>query len=160
MSKVIRNNTSGAIRLTPNFFLSEFTDSDTAEREGIDNTPNPLAVQNLFKLAALMEQVRALLGNRVISVSSGFRGPTLNARVRGSANSDHLTGEACDFRVPAFGTPLQVAAAIAKSSIQFGQLIYEGTWVHISLPTRAHNGEVLTATFINGQVRYSQGLPT
>lgn len=147
MSKVIRNNTSGAIQLSPHFHLSEFTESDTAEREGIDNAPDPMAVKNLFKVAALMEQVRSALGAKPILVSSGFRSVQLNARVGGARTSNHMTGEAVDFRCPGFGTPLQISQAIVKSGIKFGQLLMEGTWVHISLPDGNNDGEVLTAHF-------------
>ena len=159
MAKIVQKNTSGAIQLSAHFYLSEFTDSQTADRKGIDNAPDPLAVQSLFRLAALMEQVRKLLGGKVIAVSSGFRSAALNKAVGGAGSSDHLRGEACDFTCRAFGTPLQVAAAIAASDIAFGQLIQEGgSWIHISLPNRPVNREVLTATFTDGKARYTKGL--
>jgi zinc D-Ala-D-Ala carboxypeptidase len=157
---VIRKTSNGGIQLSPNFWLSEFTDSSTAVRLGIDNAPDPLAQAALFKTAALMEEVRALLGGKPIIINSGYRGLALNKAVGGSRVSDHLRGEACDFRCPAYGTPLQIAALIAKSGIKFGQLIFEGTWVHISLPNRGRdNGQVLTAKFTDGKAAYSQGLP-
>ena len=65
MAKIIQKITSGSLQLSPNFYLSEFLISDNAVRAGISNTPDPLSVQNLFRLAKMMEQVRALLGNRV-----------------------------------------------------------------------------------------------
>lgn len=163
MSKVIRKPAEN-LRLAPHFFLSEFVESESAERLGIDNTPDPLALANLFKLAAMMEEIRALLGGKVISVSSGYRAPALNVAVGGSLTSDHVRGEACDFKCRSFGTPLDVARAIAKSNIKFGQLIWEGSWVHISLPNRGErNGEVLTAKFVkqaNGRTKavYSKGI--
>jgi zinc D-Ala-D-Ala carboxypeptidase len=162
MAKVIQKITSGSIQLSPHFYLSEFTDSDMAVRKGINNTPDPLAVQNLFRLAALMEQVRKLLGDRVVSISSGFRNPAVNQAVGGSKTSNHMRGEACDFSCRSFGTPLQVVQAIAKSSIKFGQVIQEGNWVHLSLPDGVNDGEVLTAHFTttNGKTTatYTRGL--
>jgi hypothetical protein len=107
-----------------------------------------MSVQNLFKLATLLESVRKVLGDKAILVSSGYRCPALNHAVGGAAVSDHLRGAAADFTVPSFGTPLQIATAIAKSNIKFGQLIWEGTWVHISLPDGNNDGEVLTAKFV------------
>ena len=158
--KVIQTTNSGSIQLTPHFYLSEFTESDKAVRLGLDNTPDPLAVANLYKCAALMEKVRSLLGDRAIFVSSGYRSASVNAAIGGAEHSDHLRGEAVDFVCRSFGTPLQVASAIAKSSIEFGQLIQEGSWVHISLPNRGvSNGEVLTAKFIPGEkTQYMKGL--
>lgn len=158
--KVTRTNTNGGIQLSSHFWLSEFTDSSTAVRLGIENAPDPLVQANLFKTAALMEEVRKLLGGLPIIISSGYRSEALNRAVGGSRVSDHLRGEACDFRCPAYGTPLQIAAAITKSDIKFGQLIFEGSWVHVSIPNRGKdNGQVLTAKFSSGKATYSKGLP-
>lgn len=156
--KVVRKTTSGALQLSPHFYLSEYTDSDKGERAGIDNSPNPFIIKNLFRHAALMEQVRSLLGDKVISISSGYRCPALNDLVGGSKTSDHMTGEALDFVCRGYGTPLQVAAAIAKSSLKWGQLIQEGSWIHLSLPCEKHNQEVMTAHFKNGKASYTLGL--
>lgn len=158
MSKVIQNVTSGALQLSPHFYLSEFLLSSMATRLGIDNTPDPLAVQNMFRMAALMEQVRKLLGDKIISVDSGFRSSALNKAVGGSPVSDHMRGEACDFLCPSFGTPLQIVQAIAVSDLKWGQLIQEGNWVHISLPDAVHSQEVMTAHFVDGEAHYSQGI--
>lgn len=160
MPKIIQNVKSGDLQLTPNFYLSEFLASEIADRNGIVNTPDPLAVQNLFKTAATLEQVRKLLGNRAIFVSSGYRCLALNRLLHSDDSSDHVRGEAVDFVCRGFGTPLQVAAAIAKSDIPFGQLIMEGSWVHLSLPDARHNREVLTAHFAPGKkTTYTKGLP-
>ena len=157
--KVVRSSNNGGIQLSPHFWLSEFIESNTATRLGINNSPDPLAQANLFKVAALMEEVRKLLGGKPIIVSSGYRSEALNRAVKGSRVSDHLRGEACDFTCPGYGTPLQIAAAIAKSGIKFGQLIEEfGDWVHISLPNRSVNNEVLTARKAGGRVVYTRGL--
>lgn len=158
--KVIQKSNSGSIQLSPNFYLSEMLYSETAIREGIENVPDPLAVKNLYAMALLLEEVRKLLGNKVISVSSGFRCLELNTRIGSSNTSDHVRGSAADFSCHAYGTPLQICAAIAKSNIKFGKLIFEGTWVHISLPDGEGDGQVLTAIFKKGEkTRYVPGLP-
>lgn len=159
MAKIIQNITSGDIQLSPNFYLSEFLVSAEATRRGIPNTPDPLAVQALFKTAKLLEQVRSLLGNKIISISSGFRCLALNRAIGSGDTSQHLTGDAADFNCRAFGTPLQVATAISKSNIKFGQLIFENSWVHISNPRGQNDGEILTAHFTPGaKTTYTQGL--
>lgn len=152
---------AGNMQLSPNFYLSELTVSETAARRGIDNTPDPLVMSSLFKTAALLEEVRKVLGNKPILVSSGYRGQKLNHAIGGSTNSDHMRGEAADFRCPAYGSPLEVCKAIAASGIKFGQLIWEyDRWVHISIPDgSARDGEVLSARLVNGKVVYSKGLP-
>jgi putative chitinase len=95
-----------------------------------------------------MQQVRDLLGHPIF-ISSGYRSPILNRRVGGAKLSDHMFGKAADFTCRGLGTPLEVCRAIAASNIIFDQLIYEGTWVHISFsPTP--RCQVLTAVFTRG----------
>lgn len=119
-------------KLTDHFTLAEFTDSQVAMRRGIDNTPDKRIVENLKHTAQQMEKVRALLGGRPVIVTSGYRSPKLNDYIGGSETSQHMSGEAVDFVCQRFGDPMAVANKIATSDIGFDQLIYEGTWVHIS----------------------------
>lgn len=120
------------MRLSPNFSLSELSYSETAEERGIDNTPPPEVVENLRRLAAGLESVRALLG-APLEISSGYRCPALNEAVGGSSTSQHMQGLAADFECTAFGTPLEVADAIRRSDLEFDQCILEyGRWVHLS----------------------------
>ncbi len=118
--------------LTPHFPLALLIRSETAERHGIDNTPPAEVLANLAILAAGLESVQSLLGQR-LEISSGYRCPALNAKVGGTDPSQHVRGLAADFVCPGFGTPLEVARAIGASSIAFDQCILEfGSWVHIS----------------------------
>ena len=142
------------MKLTQHFNLAEFTQSQTATRKGIDNTPNSVIINNLTIVAANMEVVRTLLNNLPISISSGYRSPALNKTVGGSKTSAHVEGWACDFICPAFGTPVQVVDKLKASDLVFDQIIEEGTWVHISFaPTRRK--QVLKATFKNGKASYT-----
>lgn len=128
------------------FTYEEMIVSQTAARLGISNTPDRTALANLAKTANNMVRVRALLGNKPIIVSSGYRGPAVNAKVGGSNTSAHTKGWAVDFTCPGFGTPLEVAKAIADSDIMddVDQLIHEyGAWVHISWDPR-NRKELLT----------------
>jgi zinc D-Ala-D-Ala carboxypeptidase len=81
----------------------------------------------------------------------------VNRAVGGSAISAHCNGDADDFIVPEFGTPQQVAKRIRDAGIPFDQLIFEGTWVHISF-ARAMRGQVLTAHFNGGPATYTEGI--
>jgi len=144
------------MNLSPHFTLSEMTFSQTATRKGIDNMPPPIELDNLRRVAALLEQVRTLVGGPV-RVSSGYRAPALNAAVSGAKNSAHVQGLAADITVPGM-TPRALAWMIFQSEIIFDQLIYEGTWVHIALSTGKPRREVLTAHFGNGRTTYTQGL--
>jgi zinc D-Ala-D-Ala carboxypeptidase len=120
------------MRLSENFSLEELTASETAARKGIDNTPSEEVIDNLKRLAAALQEVRALLNHRAILVSSGYRSPELNQAVGGSATSDHCKGLAADFICPSYGTPNDIVRAIAASGLSFKQVIREfDRWVHL-----------------------------
>ena len=123
------------MNLSPNFALDELTASETAARHEIDNTPDQATIQNLTRLANALQEVRALLGNKVIIVSSGYRSPELNKKVGGSATSDHCKGLAADFICPSYGTPDEIVRVVMASAIPFKQVIREfDKWVHFSIP--------------------------
>lgn len=126
--------------LTAHFALEELV--ATQHRE-IPNRPPPEVVATLRTTAARMEEVRKLLGDRVITVSSGYRSPALNQAVGGARTSAHLTGHAVDFNCYGFGAPKAVCRAVATSGLAFDQLIEEGTWTHISFDPRMRR-QVLT----------------
>lgn len=124
------------MNLSPNFTLEELTASETAVRSGLDNTPGPTAYQNLVRLANFLEEVKKVLGGKPIMINSAYRGPLVNAAVKGSKNSQHLIGCAADIRVPGM-TPDQVVRAIVDSELQYDQLIREfESWTHISIPDK------------------------
>ncbi|WP_372785013.1 D-Ala-D-Ala carboxypeptidase family metallohydrolase [Phenylobacterium sp.] len=129
-----------ATQLTAHFALEEL--ACTQHRE-FDNTPPPEVVATLRTTAARMEEVRRLLGGRVISVSSGYRCRALNRAVGGAATSAHLTGHAVDFNCYGFGDPLAICRTLSEADIAFDQLIEEGTWAHISFDPRLRR-QVLT----------------
>lgn len=123
------------MRLSENFSLEELTASETAARKGIDNTPSEDVIDNLKRLAAALQETRALLNHRAILVSSGYRSLKLNQAVGGSATSDHCKGLAADFICPSYGSPDDIVRAIAASDLSFKQVIREfDKWVHLSIP--------------------------
>jgi uncharacterized protein YcbK (DUF882 family) len=63
---------------------------------------HPLTLEQLNNLKALaikLEAFRKVCGNRPITVTSGYRTPEHNRRVRGATNSYHLKGLAADIQV-------------------------------------------------------------
>ena len=75
------------MRLSKNFTLTEYTKSQTALRQGIDNTPGDEhleAAKTLFE--KVVQPVRDNFGPTVIN--SGYRGPDLNKAVGGSATTN------------------------------------------------------------------------
>lgn len=136
-------------QLTPHFSLSEFTDSQTAARNGLNNVPPVESTEraNLQRMAETMEEVRTILGDVPILVSSGYRSPAVNAAVGGSKSSAHMSGLACDFSCPGFGTPLQICKTLEPHMRRLGvdQLIHEyGTWVHLGLSAGAPRHMAMT----------------
>lgn len=120
--------------LSPHFTLAEFTYSDTAVSQGIDNVPDDDALAELQRTAALMEGVREICGRHPVLISSGYRCPELNAAIGGASNSAHLYGCAADFTIPGYGSVVEVCRALEPHlvDLQIDQLIYENeAWVHI-----------------------------
>src|SRR5580693_7431564 len=135
--------------LTPHFTLEEFTDSQTAARKGIPNVPPVGSPEraNLKRTADVMEQVRTLLGDKRILVSSGYRSPAVNAAVGGSKSSAHMSGLAVDFSCPGFGTPKAICHKLHPHMKELGidQLIHEyDTWVHLGLSAGDPRHQALT----------------
>jgi zinc D-Ala-D-Ala carboxypeptidase len=132
-------------KLTEHFTLEEFTDSQTAARKGIHNVPpaGSQELKNIRLTAETLEQVRTLLGDKPILVSSGYRSPQVNAAVGGSKSSAHMSGLAVDFSCPGFGTPRAICKKLEPhmKALRVDQLIHEfDTWVHLGLsagPPRA-----------------------
>ena len=87
------------MQLSKNFSLAELVKSQTAERKGIDNTPNPKQKKNLKLLCEnILQPIRDRFGPFI--VSSGFRCHELSAAVGSSIKSQHCQGLAVDFEVP------------------------------------------------------------
>ncbi|MBY0241964.1 MAG: peptidase M15 [Burkholderiaceae bacterium] len=144
------------MNLSEHFTLEELVASQLAARQRIDNRPTTVVIENLRRVAAVLEQIRDLVGKPVM-VSSGYRSMALNKAVGGAPVSAHLDGLAADISVPGM-TARALAVAIRDSGIVLDQLIYEGTWVHVGLTSGKPRRQVLTARFGPGGTTYSQGI--
>lgn len=141
------------MRLSKDFILSEFTDTDT----GLPNVPGQEEIRNLKLLVQkVLQPARNKFG--VINVTSGFRSPEVNSApsVKGSATSDHLFGRAADIQCEDMA---EVFNYIRKY-LPFKQLIWEfGTdsqpkWIHVSYDVLNNRGEVLKAIKKGGKTKY------
>ena len=120
--------------MTPHFTLDELTASETAERNGWDNTPNEQELANLQRLAEFLEDVKEALGGKPIMVNSAFRNKQVNDAVGSKDTSQHRTGCAVDIRVPQL-TPDEVVKTIIASGLPYDQVIREfDRWTHVSIP--------------------------
>ena len=150
------------IRVSKNFALSEMVKSATAERLNVDNSPSDIHLVNLTHLAIhILQPVRDEFG--VITINSGYRSPSLNAKVGGSKTSQHCNGQAADFE--SFSTPNPDLAKWIANNLEFDQLIlefYDGVnpnsgWVHCSYNLMGNRKKILTALKTGGKVVYKNG---
>jgi hypothetical protein len=117
--------------LSPHFSLDELTVTDHRE---FDNTPNSSEINNLKRLAEMLEEVKTLLGGKPIMVNSAFRCKQVNDAVGSKDTSQHRVGCAADIRVPSM-TPDEIVKAVIASGIAYDQIIREfDRWTHISVP--------------------------
>ena len=124
------------MNLSPHFTLQELTHSDVAVRYDWENNPDANEINNLTRLADLLEQVRTLLG-KPIMINSAYRCKQVNDAVGSKDSSQHRIGCAADIRVPDM-TPDQVVKAVIESGIGYDQIIREfDRWTHISVPNNA-----------------------
>ena len=134
------------MNLSENFTYDELTRSETAARHGFDNTPNEGEVDNLKRLAALLEEVKKAVGGKAVMINSGFRSKQTNDAVGSKDSSQHRLGCAADIRVPGM-TPRQVVEACIEAQVPFDQIILEfDSWTHISVanaPDAALRGQKL-----------------
>jgi len=151
------------VRLSTNFSLQEFTKSQTATRQGLNNTPND---EHLASATALFENVVQKVRDNfgVTVINSGYRGPALNTAVGGSSNSQHCKGEAVDIECP--GTGNYDVAKWIEDNCDFDQLILEfytpgipdSGWVHVSYKSEGNRKQSLTAMKENGKTVYKTEL--
>ena len=145
------------MNLSPHFTLEELIASATAQKEGIDNTPSQGEIENLTRVAEILEEVRELLGDKPIGVSSGYRCIKLNRAIGSNDNSAHVTGCAADVKIKNMKL-YDAAKKIVESKIQFDQLILEPTWIHIGIAPIGGKYRRQVLTTKTGKAPYLQGL--
>ena len=122
------------MHLSTHFTLEELTHTDHRQ---FDNTPNATEMANLVRLAAFLEEVKSVLGNKPVMINSAFRCKEVNDAVGSKDSSQHRIGCAADIRVPSM-TPDEVVKAVIASGIGYDQIIREfDRWTHISIPSVA-----------------------
>jgi hypothetical protein len=150
------------MKISEHLYLAEVIRSESAKRYGISNMPTEEHIAN-FKLLAdnIFEPIRNHFKCPIL-ISSGYRSKDLNNKIGGSKTSQHCFGQAVDIDMD--GTDYGVTNAdifkYIKSDLPFDQMIWEfgndsnPDWVHVSYSNR-HRKEILKATRINGNVKYS-----
>lgn len=162
-----------ATKLSKNFTLEEMLVSSTAQKYGIDNTPNATVKANMTLLCnKLLQPIRDKYGKSII-VTSGYRCPALNSKVGGAKTSQHVSGQAADINsgdgYKAGGEARYKANAELFDLIYrvggYDQLINEfpdakgrPQWVHVSYnpALKKQRGQALVAKKVGGKTIYQQ----
>jgi hypothetical protein len=154
------------VQISDHITYKEATESETAEKLGIDNTPSD-EILGVMKITALkvFEPIRRFW-KCPIWISSFFRCPEVNealgkSPLKASKNSQHMAGEAMDIDAQVLGniTNRQVFEYI-RDNCRFDQLIWEEgddnepEWVHVSYKANANRMMVLRKYKIKGKISY------
>lgn len=133
------------MQITENFNDIEFSKTNHKE---IPNIIPLFYIHNIYDLANMLQIIRDEFGMPII-INSGYRSPELNAIVKGSPTSEHLTGRAADITSSNNQLLWEIIIQLRnKGKIEWGQLINEHnfSWIHISLPSDNHYNEVFSIT--------------
>jgi len=141
--------------LSAHFSFDELTGSD--EHPDLVDKNRLEASAFTGKLAqlcrSLLEPVRNEFGPVV--VKSGYRCAALNKAVHGVESSQHCKAEAVDFVVP--GCDLdEVFSWIRKSGLEYGQIILEPGWIHVSLGEPYRPAEKCGEALVYNGKKYSE----
>ena len=150
------------MNLSKNFTVAELSKSEAAIRQGLDNTPSMIVIDNLQALVDnILQPLREKFGS--VIVTSGYRSPDVNKAIGGSTTSDHCKGFAADFEV--LGMDNRQLALYIKDNMKFTQLILEfytgvpdSGWVHVSYDPKNLKNQSLTAVKVGGKTVYKQGI--
>ncbi len=85
----------------------------------------------IVKLCKYMDGVRSFLGDKPITINSGYRDPKSNKAVKGASNSRHLYGDAVDFWVE--GMDVEETFQRLKKYHRKGGLAVGKGFVHLDL---------------------------
>ena len=121
------------------FSITELTQSATAKRYGIDNTPSDDIKKNLtLFIEKVLDPIREDWGGPII-ISSGYRCPELNKAVGGVKTSGHQYGYCADLQVKGGMKKIRELANfifewMKDHKMKFDELLWEHsggvTWLH------------------------------
>ena len=115
-------------KITTNFSLEEFNSKCGRP------IPNNV-LTNIIELAKNLQVLRNAV-NKSISITSGYRSPEHNAKIKGAKDSQHVKGTAADIKVAGM-TPKEVALVIEglieKGKIKQGGIGIYPSWVHYDI---------------------------
>ena len=135
------------MKLTDNFTLQEMIQSQTALRNGIDNTPSSEHIENLKLLCEHILQPLRDDYNLPLVITSGYRSKKLAGLVGSNITSQLCSGCGADFTIPGIDNKKVFKHII--ENLPFDQAILEyytednGGWIHVSYVPNGR-GQALT----------------
>lgn len=145
------------VRLTAHFHLSQFTACPEAISAGQRNEPLAHQVENLHRVAQVLEVVRGSMSGAHVHVLRAFR----RHSIQFGQPDAYADGRAVDFIVPAFGAPREICAHLLGLGVLSERLVCAPAWVHLEVPPfgREPRRQIQTGVFEHGQpMRYLEGL--
>jgi uncharacterized protein YcbK (DUF882 family) len=116
------------MQVTKNFNLNEF--NSKCGRPMPENIKKNV-IELIHNLQVIRDEVKV-----PISITSGYRSPEHNAKVKGAKDSQHVKGTAVDFKVQGL-TPKQVAVIVERlikeGKIKQGGIGIYPSWVHYDI---------------------------
>lgn len=154
------------MKISDNFYLSEFTKSNTAKANNIDNSPHQGHIYCIKALVNnILQPLRDGLGQPIF-ISSGYRSSELNELINGSKNSQHSKGQAVDIDQDNRNSKISNSDVFfyILDNLDFDQLIWEfgddenPDWVHVSYNglNEKQRKEIIVAYKDNGKTKYKE----
>lgn len=145
------------------FTWAEFEVTGQSDLRAANRLPDWAKPRILALVQTVLDPLRRHLG-RPIRITSGFRSQALNERIRGAPKSQHMRGEAADFKVLGMDSR-EVVNVIGRLRLPIDQAIWYdpgiGGHVHVSHTLdRDNRGELLHAwqkALATTPVRYTTG---
>jgi hypothetical protein len=144
------------IKLSDNFYLKEFLNSQTATRKGYYEQFNPSdeIIENIKNLVTnILQPLRNYIGEPII-ISAGYRCERVNRTIGGAKTSQHVLGQAVDIENFTKGNKF-LFDKIIEAKLPFDQLIneFDYDWIHISFSNR-NRRQILEAVKLNNKTVY------
>ena len=139
------------------FDWKDFTKSDAAEEQKLDNHLSDEAIKNILALSRnVLDPINDAVGGRA-RITSGYRSLAVNAAVDGAEKSQHTNGEAVDIKVDGMEA-IDLARLVARLGVPFDKIIWyhsaRGGHVHVSHMVSGNRGKTLHAPARGGYVSW------
>ncbi|MBK6963271.1 MAG: peptidase M15A [Bacteroidales bacterium] len=134
------------IQFTKNFSLYELLLTSNRKFDEEQYNPPQAIIESLRALSVnILQPLRDALGSPV-NLNSGYRCPSLNTAIKGSKNSQHMTGQAADIVDHNHGNEF-LFKKIKELNLPFDQLIneFDYRWVHVSYDPSRNRRQILKA---------------